>query len=189
MNFDYAAGQQLLNQLPSVLHIKSMDADTDSCLQQSLRFLAREAKQLQVGGQTIMAHLADILLIQTIRNWLDHAPEASQGWLAALRDKYVGNALLAIHREPGENWTVNALAKQVGLSRSGFSARFSQLVGQSVMQYVTAWRMTVAKAQLAHGNTTLTELSEQLGYQSEAAFSRAFKRTMGVTPAAIKLAP
>ena len=189
INFDYAAGQQLINQLPAVLHIKSMDTDIDNWLQQSLRFLAREARQPKAGGQTIMANLADILLIQAIRNWIDSAPEASQGWLAALRDKQIGNALVAIHRAPGNTWSVELLAKQVGLSRSGFSARFSQLVGQSVMQYVTAWRMLLAKGKLLQGKISLAELSEQLGYQSEAAFSRAFKRTVGVSPATIKQAP
>lgn len=186
VNFDHTAGQQLISQLPEVLHINSLDTDVDGWLEQSLRFLAREAREQRPGGQTIMANLADILVIQAIRTWIDTAPEADSGWLAALRDKHIGNALVAIHRAPELSWSVELLAKKVGLSRSGFSARFTTLVGESVMQYVTRWRMLLARGKLLEGNITLGELSEQLGYQSEAAFSRAFKRTMGVSPGSIK---
>ena len=186
VNFDHTAGQQLIGQLPEVLHINSLDTDVDGWLEQSLRFLAREAREQRPGGQTIMANLADILVIQAIRTWIDTAAEASTGWFAALRDKHVGNALVAIHRAPDHSWSVDTLAKQVGLSRSGFSARFTALVGESVMQYVTRWRMLLARSKLMEGKITLGELSEQLGYQSEAAFSRAFKRTLGVSPGAVR---
>jgi len=188
LNFDHIAGAQLVNQLPEVLHINSLDTDVDGWLEQTLRFLAREAREQRPGGQTIMANLADILVIQAIRTWIETADEANQGWLAALRDRYVGNALVAIHRQPEKSWSVESLAREVGLSRSGFSARFSALVGESVMQYVTRWRMLLARGKLLEGKVTLGELSEQLGYQSEAAFSRAFKRTMGVSPGAVRQA-
>ncbi len=186
IDFDHTTGHQLISQLPEVLHINSLDNEVDGWLEQSLRFLAREAREQRPGGQTIMANLADILVIQAIRNWIDIAPEANNGWLSALRDKHIGNALVAIHRNPEQNWSVELLAKKVGLSRSGFSARFTALVGESVMQYVTRWRMLLARSKLLEGQITLAELSEQLGYQSEAAFSRAFKRTVGVSPGAVK---
>ena len=186
MDFDYVAGTQLINHLPQVLHINSLDTDVDGWLEHSLRFLAREARDQRPGGQTIMANLADILVIQAIRTWLETSEHANGGWLAALKDKHIGNALVAIHRAPEKNWSVELLAKTVGLSRSGFSARFTSLVGESVMQYVTRWRMLVARGKLLESRIGLGELSEQLGYQSEAAFSRAFKRVFGVSPGSVR---
>jgi len=186
VDFDHKAGTQLIDHLPEVLHINSLDTDVDGWLEHSLRFLAHEAREQRPGGQTIMANLADILVIQAIRAWLETSVEANSGWLAALRDTHIGNALVAIHREPQKNWSVELLAKNVGLSRSGFSARFTALVGESVMQYVTRWRMLLARSKLLEGRITLGELSDQLGYQSEAAFSRAFKRIMGISPGSIR---
>ena len=186
VNFDHVAGAQLIGQLPEILHINSLDTDVDGWLEQSLRFLAREAREQRPGGQTIMANLADILVIQAIRTWIDTAPEAKRGWLEALRDRQIGNALVAIHRQPEENWSIELLAKEVGMSRSGFSARFSALVGEPVMQYITRWRMLLARGRLLEERVTLGELAEQLGYKSEAAFSRAFKRIMGVSPGSIR---
>jgi len=186
VHFDHTAGERLISQLPEVLHINSLDTDVDGWLEQSLRFLAREAREPRPGGQTIMANLADILVIQAIRTWINTSADADSGWLAALRDRHIGNALVAIHRAPEKNWSVELLAKNVGLSRSGFSARFTSLVGEPVMQYVTRWRMLLAKGKLLEGKVTLGELSEQLGYQSEAAFARAFKRTVGISPGSVR---
>ncbi len=187
MSFDHVAGQQLIAQLPEVLHIDAWESDIDRWLQHTLGFIAREASTQKPGGQTIITHLADILVIQAIRSWIDSAPEANQGWLAALRDKHIGSALMAIHRAPEKNWTVDLLAKEVGLSRSGFSARFTELVGQSAMRYLTQWRMQLARAKLLENKISLAELAEQLGYQSEAAFARAFKRIMGIPPGNVKV--
>lgn len=186
INFDPVAGAQLINQLPEVLHVNSLNTDVEGWLEQTLRFLARESREQRPGGQTIMANLADILVIQAIRTWLDTAPEAKNGWLAALRDKPIGNALVAIHRNPEKDWTVELLAKEVGLSRSGFSARFSMLVGEPVMQYTARWRMLLARGRLLESRVTLAELADQLGYKSEAAFARAFKRIIGVSPGSIR---
>ena len=105
VSFDHIAGQQLIVQLPKVLQIDSWRDEEDSWLQSTLRFIAREARELRPGGETVITHLADILIIQAIRTWIDSAPEAKQGWLAALRDKYVGKALAAIHREPEKYWS------------------------------------------------------------------------------------
>lgn len=186
VSFDHIAGQQLITQLPKVLQIDSWRDEEDSWLQSTLRFIAREARELRPGGETVITHLADILIIQAIRTWIDSAPEAKQGWLAALRDKHVGKALAAIHREPEKYWTVDSLAKEVGMSRSGFSARFTQLVGESVKRYLTHWRMQLARAQLKESSDTLAILADQHGYQSEAAFCRAFKRVFGVSPGSIR---
>jgi len=186
VSFDHQAGQQLIAQLPGILQIDSLDDEDGSWLQSSLRFIAREARELRPGGETVITHLADIIIIQAIRSWIDTAPEANRGWLAALRDNHVGRALAAIHRQPEKDWTVASLAKEVGMSRSGFSARFTQLVGESAKHYLTQWRMQLARAQLQESSVSLTRLAEGLGYRSEAAFCRAFKRVFGVPPGRVR---
>ena len=186
VRFDHVAGQQLIALLPRVLQIDTWADDEGSWLQSTLRFIAREARELRPGGETVITHLADILIIQAIRSWIDSAPEADRGWLAALRDDHVGRALAAIHREPGKDWTVTLLAKEVGMSRSGFSARFTNLVGESAMRYLTHWRMQLARAQLQETSDSLSVLADRLGYQSEAAFCRAFKRVFGAPPGSVR---
>jgi len=186
VRFDHVAGQQLVKLLPRLLHINSWLDDEDSWLQSTLRFIAREARELRPGGETVITHLADILIIQAIRSWIDTAPEAERGWLAALRDEQIGRALAAIHRAPEKDWSVAVLAKEVGMSRSGFSARFTDLVGESAMRYLTQWRMQLGRMQLQETSDSLTVLAERLGYQSEAAFCRAFKRMFGVSPGSVR---
>jgi AraC-like DNA-binding protein len=186
VRFDHVAAQQLIALLPRVLQIDTWDDDDGSWLQSTLRFISREARALRPGGETVITHLADILIIQAIRSWIDSAPEAESGWLAALRDDQVGLALAAIHREPDKNWTVALLAKEVGMSRSGFSARFTSLVGEPAMRYLTRWRMQLARLQLQETSEPLSVLADRLGYKSEAAFCRAFKRVFGVAPGSVR---
>lgn len=186
VRFDHIAGQQLITLLPRVLQIDTLADEEGNWLQSTLRYIAHEARELRPGGETVITHLADILIIQAIRAWLDSAPDADRGWLAALRDKHVGRALAAIHREPEKEWTVASLAKEVGMSRSGFSARFTHMVGDSAMRYLTRWRMLLARAQLLETSDSLSVIADHLGYQSEAAFCRAFKRVLGVPPGSIR---
>jgi AraC-like DNA-binding protein len=186
VRFDHVAGRQLVALLPRVLQIDSWNDDEGSWLQSTLRFIAREARELRPGGETVITHLADILIIQAIRSWIDSVPETQRGWLAALRDKQIGRALAAIHREPEKDWTVASLAKGVGMSRSGFSARFTKLVGESAKRYLTRWRMQLARIQLQESSDSLAVLADRFGYQSEAAFSRAFKREFGVAPGSVR---
>lgn len=187
VQFDNVAASRLIAQLPRVLHISSWDDESASWLQSTLRFIAREALSLQPGGETVITRLVDILVIQAIRSWLDGAPEAREGWLAALRDEHVGKAIAAIHRAPAEAWTVESLASITRLSRSAFSARFSELVGESAMQYVTNWRMQLARVHLQQSDEPLSLVALRFGYQSDAAFCRAFKRTFGVSPGALRV--
>ena len=186
VRFDHVAGQQLIKLLPKVLQVNSWAEDEDSWLQSTLRFIAREAREPRPGGETVITHLADILIIQAIRSWIDSASDADLGWLAALRDDQIGRAIAAIHREPEKNWSVASLAREVGMSRSGFSARFTNLVGESAMRYLTQWRMQLARVQLQETTDTLSVLADRLGYQSEAAFCRAFKRVFGVSPGSVR---
>lgn len=183
---DHVASERLVAQLPPLLLVDSWDAVTDGWLQSTLRFIAQETQHTRFGGETILTHLADILVIQAIRAWLETAPEAQQGWLAAARDPQIGKALTAIHQQPGAAWSVANLARHVGMSRSGFSARFTELVGDSVKSYLTQWRMALAKKRLASASVPLIQVAEEFGYGSEAAFSRAFKRVFGVSPGKIE---
>ena len=182
MGFDQVMGQQLIQQLPPILVLDELADCSQQWLNITLEFIACEAQELKPGGETIITHLADILVIQLIRHWLEQSSTSDEGWLAALRDKHIGIALQAIHHQPHKNWTVDSLARECGLSRSGFSARFSQLVGNSVKRYLTEWRMRLAHQRLQQQSVPLIVLAEELGYQSEAAFSRAFKRIMGFSP-------
>jgi AraC-like DNA-binding protein len=181
VGFDHIAGQQLLSQLPRLLLIDTRKEES-GWLNSTMQFIAREARSLRPGGETVITHLADILIIQAIRSWLDSPAATHTGWLAALRDRSIGRALTAIHREPHRSWSVESLARTAGLSRSGFSARFSQLVGESALRYLTRWRMQLARAELIESRTPLASVSQRVGYQSEAAFCRAFKREFGYSP-------
>ena len=186
VRFDHIAGQRLIALLPRVLQIDAWAEEEGNWLQSTLRFIAREARELRPGGETVITHLADILIIQAIRSWIDSSPDADRGWLAALRDEHVGKALAAIHRAPEKDWSVASLAKEVGMSRSGFSARFSNLVGESAMRYLTHWRMQLARVQLQETSDSLSVLADRLGYKSEVAFCRAFKRVFGESPGSVR---
>jgi AraC-like DNA-binding protein len=155
-------------------------------MQSTLRFMAAEARELRPGGETIITRLADILVIQAIRAWMEQDPAAQTGWLGALQDKQIGRAIALIHRDPARAWTLASLAAEVAMSRSAFAARFTELVGVSAMHYVARWRMHVALTWLKEQDIALGDLAGRLGYQSEAAFSRAFKRFMGMPPGAVR---
>lgn len=182
ISFDLVAGAKLIDQLPPVIHLDHLSSTLDTWLQTTVRFISEEASEIKAGGETIMSHLADIIVIQTIRQWIEQSPEAQRGWLGALRDPKLGKALSAIHSQPSETWTVERLANTAGMSRSGFSARFTEVIGTPVNQYLVQWRMNLARAKLLSNSIPLGQLAEELGYQSEAAFSRAYKRTMGESP-------
>lgn len=183
----HVAARRLIAQLPTVLHIDTWDDDVATWLHSSLRFMSREAAQLRPGGETVMTRLADILVIQAIRSWLETSPEAHLGWLAALRDDHLGRALMAIHREPERDWTVESLAAEASMSRSSFAAKFTALVGEAPLRYLTDWRMQSALLRLQDTADTLPVVAAAVGYQSEAAFSRAFKREFGYAPGAARV--
>lgn len=186
LQVDHVAARRLVAHLPRVLYLDSWQADDAGWLHSTVRFIAREAAELRPGGETVITRLADVLVIQTIRTWLDSAPEARQGWLAALRDDQVGRALRAIHRAPEQDWGVVALAREAGMSRSAFSARFTELVGEPAMTYLTGWRLQLARAHLRDSAEPLSAIARRVGYGSEAAFSRAFKRAFGVPPGSVR---
>lgn len=186
VRFDDVAAQHLLRLLPRTIYIEGWHDDAGGWLQSTLRFIASEAASLKPGGETVITRLADVVVIQAIRSWLEKSPEADQGWLAALRDRQIGRALALIHRAPEQEWTVEALSKAVAMSRSAFSARFTNLVGVSPGRYLTDWRMQIARTRLLDSTEPVSVIAGELGYQSEAAFCRAFKRTFEVSPGSIR---
>ncbi|MEJ2642527.1 MAG: AraC family transcriptional regulator, partial [Desulfosarcinaceae bacterium] len=186
VRFDHVAAEQLVALLPNVLQLNPWEEEGGEWLRDSLRFISREAAELRPGGETVITRLADILVIQMIRAWIDSAPEGQQGWLAALRDPQIGRALAAIHRAPKRSWSVAELASDAGMSRSAFSARFTQLVGDSVIRYLTRWRLRLARTYLRETSDPLARIAERIGYESEAAFCRAFKRMFGVPPGSVR---
>jgi len=186
VRFDDVAAQHLLRLLPQTIHIDGWNDDAGGWLQSTLRFIANEAASLKPGGETVITRLADVVVIQALRAWLESAPEADQGWLAALRDRQIGRALALIHKAPGQDWSVNTLAGAAAMSRSAFSARFSELVGVSPGRYLNDWRMQIARTRLLDGNEPVASIADQLGYQSEAAFCRAFKRAFQVSPGNVR---
>jgi AraC-like DNA-binding protein len=189
VSFDHPAAHQLVKLLPKVIHVQASSSPQMDWMQSTLHLMALEARELRPGGETIITRLADILIIQAIRAWIQEDPAAQTGWLGALQDKQIGHAIALIHRDPARPWSVASLASEVAMSRSAFSARFTERVGEPVMQYVTRWRMHVALTWLKEDSAALGEMASRLGYQSEAAFSRAFKRFIGVSPGAVRRAP
>jgi AraC-like DNA-binding protein len=183
---DHTAARRLVAQLPTVLHLDRFDDDETGWLHSTLRLVTREAQTLQPGGETMLTRLADVLVIQVIRAWLDSAPEARQGWLAALRDEQIGRALTALHRAPEHDWSVAELARHAGMSRSAFAARFTELVGEPVIRYLANWRLQLAHDHLRQSAEPLPMVARRFGYQSEAAFCRAFKRAYGMPPGQLR---
>ena len=154
-------------------------------MQSTLRLIAAEAMELRPGGETVITRLADILVIQSIRFWIQEDSTTQRGWLGALQDTQTGPAIMLSHRNPDYPWTVASLASEAAMSRSAFAARFTALVGEPAMHYLARWRMHLALTWLNEDRVTLAELASGLGYQSEAAFSRAFKRFNGISPGAV----
>jgi AraC-like DNA-binding protein len=186
VRFDHPAAHHLVALLPSIIHVRASSGRQLDWLQGTLRFMADEARELRPGGEEVITRLADILVIQAIRSWIEQDPAAQTGWLGALQDRQIGRAIALIHRDPARDWSVASLAAEVAMSRSAFAARFTALVGEPVMQYLARWRMHVAVSWLERGGVPLAEIAGRLGYQSEAAFSRAFKRYIGVPPGAAR---
>src|SRR5215468_6220257 len=138
------------------------------------------------GGETVITRLADILVIHAIRSWIKQSSLAQTGWLGALQDRQIGRVISKIHRNPGQAWTLESLASEASMSRSAFAARFTKLVGEPAMRYVTRWRMSKARMLLAERNVTVAEVANSLGYESEAAFNHAFKRHVGMSPGGVR---
>jgi AraC-like DNA-binding protein len=186
VRFDHPAADRLVSLLPRVIQMRASAGRDIAWLGGTLSFMAAEARELRPGSETVITRLADILVIQAIRSWIEEAPAAQTGWLGALRDPNVGRAIALIHKDPARDWTLSSLAREVGMSRSTFAARFTELVGEPAMRYLARWRMHLAVARLREEGAGVGELAGGLGYRSEAAFSRAFKRVIGSPPGLVR---
>jgi AraC-like DNA-binding protein len=173
----------LLNALPAVIHLSSAGSPGAlGWLATLMGTAAVEARSGRPGGENVLARLAELLFVETVRRYLEGLPPAQTGWLAGLRDPVVGQALAALHGEFKRAWSVEDLARVSGASRSVFAERFAEMVGQPPMQYLALWRMQLASRLLIDGGSVAT-VAAAVGYESEAAFSRAFKKLVGEAPA------
>ncbi len=185
VQFDHPVAVRVISMLPKLIIMDASGPENEWILS-AIRFMIAEAEAMRPGGETVITRVSDILVIQAIRSWLDKDAAAKTGWLGALQDPQIGQAIAFIHRNPVHPWTVASLAERIGMSRSGFAGRFMDLVGEPPMHYVRRWRMHVAVTWLKENDEPIGELAEKLGYQSEAAFNRAFKKFIGQTPGKVR---
>lgn len=171
----------LLATLPRLMHLSAGQAGEWS--EQMARLAAEETSARRPGGQAMLERLSEMMFIDAIRRHVEAMPDGSTGWLAGLRDRFVGRALALLHEQPGAAWTTDELGARIGLSRSALHQRFIELVGQPPMQYLARWRMQVASRLLRDTQLTVAAISLDVGYASEAAFVRAFRRAVGAPPA------
>lgn len=174
----------LIATLPRVLTIDMARAGSDEWIESSLRFAVRGLSEGKVGGSTVMSKLSELMFVEAVRSYAASLPAEQTGWLAGLRDPFVGKALALVHGRPAHPWTAESLAREVALSRSAFAERFSAVVGMPPKRYVTSWRLQVAKEKLRDRRLPIAQIAYEVGYDAEAAFIRAFKRQFGMPPAA-----
>ncbi len=172
----------LLSSLPSLLKLDVRATALGVWIESSFRYAVSEIAAGRVGSATVIAKLCELLFVEAVSQYVASLPAERRGWLAGLRDPQIGRALALLHARPTEGWTAEALALEVGMSRSVFAQRFTALVGQPPMQYLTLWRMHVAAQHLREGRENVAQIGFAVGYESEAAFSRAFKRQFGTSP-------
>jgi AraC-like DNA-binding protein len=172
----------LLDALPRLFHARA-SAASQSWLAGLMQAAVVETEDESAGRETMLARAAELLFIEVLRKHVGALPEDSRGWLSGLRDRHVGAALRLIHGQPAQDWTLEALARDVGLSRSAFAERFSTYVGAPPIEYLGRWRMQLAARMLDQG-FSIADVAAKVGYDSEATFNRAFKRFVGVPPGA-----
>jgi len=179
----------VLAALPRLMVVDMREGPAAHWLTSSIRFGIAESAAERAGAGTVLAKLSELMFVEAIRRYIEGLPADQAGWLAGLRDQFVGKTLALIHSRPAHGWTVDELARAVGQSRSVLAERFTGLVGRPPMQYLTRWRLQLAGDLLRTGRRTVAAIAADVGYDSEAAFSRAFKREMGLSPAAWRRIP
>ena len=184
--FDDALTHPWIAQLPASIVIRWDDYTRDSPLEDSFRFIVREVNEGRPGNAAVVSRLSEVLFVQAVRYWAEQE-QHDPGVFTALADPRVGGALRAIHSEPAHRWTVESLARKAAMSRSQFSDRFSRMVGVSPLQYVTDWRMQMAKRLLSESRLSLDSVARRVGYESGSSFSRVFKKVVGKRPGAYRL--
>ena len=180
--FDAHPFNPLLDNLPPVIKAGKPKNRNAGWIDQLIHLAMIELADKRVGGESVLARLSELMFIEVARQYLGTMPPEQTGWLAGLRDPYVGKALSPMHGKTAQNWTIDQLAKEVGLSRSALAERFTEVVGLPPMHYLARWRMQIASGRLCGGRSNVATMATEIGYGSEAAFSRAFKKMVGVSP-------
>jgi len=184
MACDKRLARMLFAGLPPVVRVNVRGSNAGTWLEASVRYALAEARSPRPGGSGVLAKLAEVLFIEVLRLYMNEQSPGRTGWLAGVGDRVVGAALTALHKRPAHAWTLEDLAREAGTSRSVLAERFQALVGTSAMQYLTQWRMMLAANLLCHTDAPLARIAEDVGYQTDTAFSRAFRREFGAPPAA-----
>lgn len=172
----------LVSALPRLLHLPA--ARAGGWMAHVIDQAACESAERRAGADAVLERLAEMMFVDTVRRYLDDLPAEARGWLAGLRDRQVGRALALLHADPARGWTIDELGRQVGLSRSALHERFVQFLGQPPMHYLASWRIQLGSRLLRETRLTVAAVALEVGYESEAAFSRSFKRLVGMPPAA-----
>lgn len=183
--FDSQASHPLLERLPLYIHLADYGQAAGKWMEYTLRMIGNEAGGNQIGGDLIALKMSEIILVQALRVFLE-TEGAGQAGLAGLADPQIARALAAVHRAPGDDWTVAELARVAGMSRTAFALRFAQTMAMTPFAYLTGWRMQVARHALRHTSRSIGEVGAEVGYASQAAFARVFKKEVGHTPAAYR---
>jgi AraC-like DNA-binding protein len=178
----------LLSALPTMIHTREFASEVGPWLAQTIKLLEYESLSDRPGMATVVDRLCDAMFVYVLRSHLASVGNGESNWLRALVEPQIGVALQLLHDEPGRAWTVGTLAKRVAMSRSAFAARFKQVTGEPPMQYLARWRLQKAASMLRTGEFDIADVATRTGYESSAAFSKAFKRTIGLAPGAYRRA-
>jgi AraC-like DNA-binding protein len=178
-----ADGNPVISVLPAVIKLTTEEGGAAEWIRSTFQYAAAEVAAGHPGSETVLAKLSELLFVEAVRRYADSLPESQTGWLAGLRDRYVARALAVLHHDITRPWTVDELGREVGLSRSALAERFTRMIGMAPMHYLANWRMQVAAQELRNTGASLANVASTVGYESEAAFSRAFKKTFGTAPA------
>src|SRR5215831_4124279 len=178
-----AKGNPVISTLPPLLKLDVKQAGAAEWIRSTFQYAATEVAAGRPGSETVLAKLSELLFAETVRRYAETLPDAQTGWFAGLREPHVARALALLHNEVARRWSVDELSREVGLSRSALADRFIRLIGMPPMHYLASWRMQVAMQELRNTSASLAQVADMVGYESEAAFSRAFKKAVGAAPA------
>jgi AraC-like DNA-binding protein len=181
---DKRLAEPILRSLPRLLKLGMRDGTTAAWVHSSIRYSVAQSASSRPGSAMVLARLSEVLFAEAVRQHMDTLPPNETGWLAALRDRHVGRALALLHAQPAQPWTVDELAHKVGLSRSALGQRFVSLIGTPPIEYLMRWRILLAAKHLRESGAPIIAVAADVGYESEAAFNRAFKREFGLPPGA-----
>ena len=176
-------GNPVISSLPPLLRVKLQQGGAAEWIRSTFQYAAEEVSAGRPGSETVLAKVSELLFVEAVRRYAEELPDGRTGWFSGLRDPHVARALALLHRDITRRWTVDELGREVGMSRSALADRFIRLIGVPPMHYLAAWRMQVATGKLRDTSGSLAQVAETVGYDSEAAFSRAFKKAFGTAPA------